>query len=48
MDILELIKQNENAKLDFKREWYWGSETPKQDVQKKKLELYKQHLSQKI
>ena len=41
MDILELIKQNENAKLDFKREWYWETTTPKQEVQKKKLELYK-------
>jgi hypothetical protein len=41
MDILELIKQNENAKLDFKREWYWDSETSKQDIQKKRLELYK-------
>ena len=41
MDILELIKQNENAKLDFKREWYWNNETSKKDIQKKKLELYK-------
>jgi len=31
----DLIKQKENAKLDFKREWYWEATTPKQDIQKR-------------
>ena len=40
-DVEKLIYQDEYAKLDFKRQWYWDSETDKKDLKKKKLELYK-------
>jgi len=27
MDLEELIKQKENPKLDFKKQWYWNENT---------------------
>jgi len=41
MNIDELLSKKESAKLDFKREWYWKNSSTKQEVQKKKIELYK-------
>ena len=28
LDLEELLKQKENSKLDFKRQWYWNVDTP--------------------
>lgn len=36
-----LIEKGENAKVDFKREWYWNNKTPKHQKSKNKEEFVK-------
>lgn len=41
MNILELIGRGENAKVDFKRKWYWDYNDPKHIIKLKYAELVK-------
>jgi len=34
LDLEELLKQKENPKLDFKRQWYWSVDTPSNQMEK--------------